>query len=127
MPTKPLNGCRILIVEDEYFIAADLKSWIEEAGGTVLGPFNTVARCLEEIELHQPDISILDVNIRGEPVYRVAAELADRNIPFLFATGYDFFAMHPQWSHIERWEKPYDRRSMIEALKRLAEARPSRQ
>jgi AmiR/NasT family two-component response regulator len=37
-----LAGKRLLVVEDEYLIAADLCQMIEDAGGEVVGPAGSV-------------------------------------------------------------------------------------
>lgn len=36
--SNPLKGCRVLILEDEYLLAADLEMALRDAGGVVLGP-----------------------------------------------------------------------------------------
>ena len=38
-----LGGVRVLVVEDEYFIAQDLRSSLEAAGASVVGPVGDVA------------------------------------------------------------------------------------
>jgi CheY-like chemotaxis protein len=35
---SPLNGRRILLVEDEYMIAEIMEEWLHQAGGEVVGP-----------------------------------------------------------------------------------------
>lgn len=62
-PPPPLAGARILVVEDEPFIAFDLMMAIEEAGATAIGPAATVAEALDFIGSHPPDGAILDVNL----------------------------------------------------------------
>ena len=44
--TGRLAGKTILVVEDEYFLAADLKRALADAGATVLGPTGEVASAL---------------------------------------------------------------------------------
>jgi CheY-like chemotaxis protein len=58
-----LAGARILVVEDEPFIAFDLVLAIEDAGGKAIGPAATVREALELIETFPPDAAILDVNL----------------------------------------------------------------
>lgn len=63
-PAAPaLKGMRILVVEDEPFIAFDLMMAIEEAGATAIGPAATVAEALDFIINEPPDGAILDVNL----------------------------------------------------------------
>jgi CheY-like chemotaxis protein len=61
------RGCplKVLIVEDDMIIAADLAGMIEEQGGRVIG---TASDSLHAIELglaHHPDIVLSDVMLRG--------------------------------------------------------------
>jgi hypothetical protein len=40
--TKPLLGARILVVEDEYYLAADLSGALSDAGAEVVGPIGSL-------------------------------------------------------------------------------------
>ena len=40
----PLRGARVLVVEDEYYIADDLRRALEAAGAEVVGPFSTIEK-----------------------------------------------------------------------------------
>jgi hypothetical protein len=42
LPTPVLNGLNILIVEDEFLVAMQLKHVIQDLGGQVLGPVSTL-------------------------------------------------------------------------------------
>ena len=85
----PLVGRRVLVVEDEYLIAIELKRWLQEAGVEVIGPVPDAEQALDLIEDEgAPDAAVLDVNLGvGETVYPVADRLAALGVPFLFATG----------------------------------------
>ena len=48
-----LAGLKVLIVEDEPFIALDLAFGVEDAGGIPLGPASSVAQALKLIEDHR--------------------------------------------------------------------------
>jgi CheY-like chemotaxis protein len=61
--SSSLVGARILVVEDEPFIAFDLVGAIEDAGALPLGPAATVQDALDLIAVTQPDGAILDVNL----------------------------------------------------------------
>ena len=63
--TEGLTGKRILIVEDEYFIAADLKRALAEAGAIVVGPAGTLASAQALVD-DDIDLALLDVNLDGE-------------------------------------------------------------
>ncbi len=63
MPVLDLRGARILVVEDEPFIAFDLKMAIEDTGASAIGPASTIAEALDLIAHDPPDGAILDVNL----------------------------------------------------------------
>ena len=37
---RKLDGCRVLVVEDEYFLANDLEETLKSHGASVVGPFS---------------------------------------------------------------------------------------
>ncbi len=56
---------RIIVVEDEVLIAEDLKDVIESLGYEVCCICYDSERALDQIHRQQPDMVILDINIRG--------------------------------------------------------------
>lgn len=94
-----LNGVPVLIVEDEVFLAIDLASAIEDHGGTVIGPFATVADALIDLELHIAGGAILDANLLDRDVTPVAIRLIEQGVPFIVHTGTglpdELRALHP--------------------------------
>lgn len=62
----------ILVAEDEYLIADDLARELAEHGVTVIGPFASLDAALEAVATQRPDLAVLDVNLRGDPVFPLA-------------------------------------------------------
>jgi CheY-like chemotaxis protein len=61
---KPLNGRRILLVEDEYMIAEIVEEWLHQAGAEVVGPVPSVEQALACLnERNALDGAVLDVNL----------------------------------------------------------------
>lgn len=122
-----LSGKAIMIVEDEYLIAINIEVALEELGARIIGPFSRVEDALEALKGRDflPDAAILDINVRGRPVFPVAERLAERSIPFVFATGYDHWAIPPALSHVRRFEKPTDPVVLGEVLAGYLAARDS--
>lgn len=79
---------RVLIVEDEWLLADQLEDTLRDIGYEVVGPVPSVSGALTLIKSERPDIALLDVSLRNEQSYPIADELAKRDIPFLFLTGY---------------------------------------
>jgi len=78
MTSGTLGGTRILVVEDEPFIAFDLKMAIEDAGAIAIGPAATIAEALELIAAELPHGAILDVNLPDGTIAPVLAALVGR-------------------------------------------------
>lgn len=79
---------RILVVEDEFFVAMDLAEILETQGYAVLGPVASVAQALELLRHEKPDGAVLDVVLRGgERVTPVARVLAAMDVPFMLASA----------------------------------------
>lgn len=77
----------VLILEDEPFIALDLKMALEDHDIDAVVASNC-GDALEEIANRPIEGAILDVNLgRGETCEPVAVELARRKIPFVLNTG----------------------------------------
>ncbi|ACL61227.1 response regulator [Methylobacterium nodulans] len=107
--TNPLAGRRVLVVEDEYFIADDLQRQFEECGAEVLGPVPRVEEALALIAATpQIDAAVLDINLQDEMVYPVADALQARGVPFIFATGYEKTAIPARYAGVRHYEKPFE-------------------
>jgi DNA-binding NtrC family response regulator len=79
----------VLIVEDEFLIAMDLKRLLEDRGWRVLGPAASVRAALLLLEEELPSVALLDVNLGNEPVTAVAEALKTRDVPFAVASAYE--------------------------------------
>jgi len=74
----------------------------------------------EEIERNAIDAAILDINLGDQTSFPIADELAERSIPFLFASGYGEQARLPdQFADIPVLRKPYAAGMIAEELSRL--------
>ncbi|MEO7826059.1 MAG: response regulator [Allosphingosinicella sp.] len=79
---------RILVVEDEMLVAMNIEDMLLELGHEVAGLASRLAPALALASESKFDVAMLDVNLAGEASFPVADLLAERGIPFLFATGY---------------------------------------
>lgn len=117
----PLAGRCVLVVEDEYLIAIELKQWLQAVGCEVLGPVPSVEQALDLIEDRSPDAAVLDVNLGdGDEVYPVADKLGELGVPYVFATG-DVKLTDPSiYSPRPRLEKPFSEHELVRVVARLA-------
>ena len=116
---QTLGGRRVLLVEDEYFLADDLAKALAELGAEVVGPVASVDDALDLIEAGERiDAAVLDLNLGGEMSTRVADALEERGVPFVFATGYDAAAIPPRHAGVPRCEKPVSPEGILRFLLR---------
>lgn len=121
MTERSLRNCAILVVEDEYLLADDLCGKLMESEAVVIGPAATVEE--GQALLRQTGVlngAVLDVNLRGEPVFPLADELAIRQVPFVFTTGYDAAAIPQRFQDVPRCEKPLQMSRVVAEIRRLA-------
>lgn len=81
-------GSRVLIVEDEFFIALDIGQQLSDAGFEVVGPAPSVAKALSLVDEQGCDVAVLDVNLGGETSEAVARKLQESDKPFVVLSGY---------------------------------------
>ena len=115
-----LRGCRVLVVEDDFLIADNLRYGLEERGVEVWGPVSGIADAVSLLSRQGlPDLAVLDVNLGDEMVYALADRLRDEGVPFLFATGYDRAAIKDGYQAVPHVEKPGDLGTLLRALEAL--------
>lgn len=81
---------KILIVEDEPIISADIEFTLSAANYQVVGIAHSSIKALDMLATRQPDMVILDINIKGDKDGIELAEIIREkyHIPFLFLTSY---------------------------------------
>jgi two-component sensor histidine kinase len=116
-PTS-LKGSRVLIVEDAVLLALELETGLSEAGATVVGPAYELEEAIALLD--QPiDAAVLDANLNGRSVTPVAEVLHQRQIPFVFATGYGETGGAPGGFDAPVIRKPYDVTQVAAAVAEL--------
>ena len=61
-----MSDVTVVIVEDDFLIAEDLRGMCEEFGVKVLGMAHTAATAFAEIETHRPQFVLMDVRLGGK-------------------------------------------------------------
>ena len=119
---------QIMIVEDEYWTAIDMATEVADRGGTVIGPLSSLSEAVTLLhEEQRPDAAILDVNLRGADVFPFADMLVQRDIPFVFATGYGKDVLPKRFAHVPHLEKPLVVTKCVEMALALAALRETQQ
>lgn len=106
---ETLKGLNVLVVENEWLIAADIKHELMQEGARVLGPVASVDQALLLMTgTERIDAAVLDIHLgEGSSVYLAAEALWGRGTPFLFATGYDHFSIRRDFVHVPYVLKPF--------------------
>ena len=113
------SNLRLLLVEDDYFIATEFVDALEGKDVEVVGPYPSLAEALAALAAESElDAAVLDVNLQGEMAFPLADALTERGIRFVFVTGYDDTVIPQRFAHITRCEKPADPETVLAALKR---------
>ena len=76
---KQLVGRRVLIVEDDFFIAMDMADLLRSHGADVLGPVGRVNQAVAFVAANAGglDAVVLDMNLHGLKSYPVADALIE--------------------------------------------------
>jgi CheY-like chemotaxis protein len=112
---------RLLIVEDEYFVALNAQQLLENAGFIVTGIAASAEQALKLAKQDNPEIVLMDIRLHGvRDGIDAALDLrSTMNVPCIFVTS------HAEAQIKERadparplgWvQKPYAERALIETI-----------
>jgi CheY-like chemotaxis protein len=121
MGKADLNGCCVLVLEDEPLIALDIVESLKSAGANVItaGQLPHALKIAADTDLAA---AIVDYKIGGSDSAKLCWLLKERRIPFLFYSGYDF--VQRQWPDILVVRKPATGRKLATAVASLTAADP---
>jgi CheY-like chemotaxis protein len=111
-----LQGERILIVEDDALLAAELVQTLDAFGCQAVGPAATLEEALRMASGEERlSAAVLDVNLGGRQSELVAKVLKARGVPYVMATGYAEIT----WTEpgVRLLQKPYPPATLAEALR----------
>jgi CheY-like chemotaxis protein len=111
-----LQGRRVLIVEDELMIRMLLEDMLGDFGCIIAGEAGTIDQAMALVRDTAFDVAVLDVNVEGVVITPVAAELAARGVPFVFATGYGARGLPDGYTDRPVVQKPFETVALEKAL-----------
>ena len=121
-PHSPINlfHARILLIEDDYFLAFELRNELVRRGAEVIGPFGKLdlARDLAK-SVRSMDAAIVDINLNGELSFPLIDDLIRRDIPVIFWTGYDTDVVPYRQRHITHILKTVSAATIADTLAQL--------
>ena len=113
------HGWRVLIVEDEYFLADDLARGFAQEGISIVGPVPSLDQAMALVEQEKINLAVLDIALDGSKVYDVADVLIAQDVPVLFVTGYDRDGIPDRYADVPVCQKPASAKDVIIALERI--------
>lgn len=114
----------MLAIEDEPLILLLLKDMVDALGGTVVSEARLLSEALDKARTVEVDAAILDLNLGGSKAYPVADALIERNIPFVFASGFGVGGIDAAYRRFPVVEKPYQLDDLENGLVRALEGTP---
>lgn len=111
-----LEGCRVLIVEDDAMISMMLQDLLEDMGCQVVSVASRLEEARRKSEADDFDVALLDVNLRGERTFPVAEAMQQRRRPFVLTTGYATTILPDSLQEATLLQKPYRRQDLESAL-----------
>ena len=112
---------KVLVVDDEVLISMMIEDLLLELGHTVVGPVSSVASALPLCK--EVDCALLDLTIRGGSSYPIAEALAERGIPFAFATGHADWQLDNRFKKVPVLEKPFGSNELREVIGKMLPAK----
>jgi CheY-like chemotaxis protein len=119
MPDSGLKGLRVLVVEDSWHVANALSSLLEELGIDVAGPAASLQEAERLLEARDPQVAIVDINLKGEMAYGLIDTLHARGARVVVISGYAV----PQVAQSKVaavLQKPFSAKSLLAVLREAA-------
>jgi DNA-binding response OmpR family regulator len=113
------DGLKALLVEDEGMVALLIEEMLTDLGVEIVA---SVARLADACELARTatiDFALLDVNLGSEFIFPAARLLRERQVPFMFSTGYGSKGANDEFSDVPAIAKPFNIGQLEEKLRTL--------
>ncbi len=118
----PLHGVRVLVVEDEVLLAADLEMLLEDRGCAIVGPAHKLDDGLRLAREAAIDCAVLDLNLSEGRSDAIADALAGRGVPLLFLTGHTRVQLPERHRAAPLLSKPFREAELFSRLQELLTA-----
>lgn len=111
-----LAGRRILVVEDDFYLADDAARALRAAGARVVGPTPRSTLALDLVARDGIDAAVVDINLGEGLSFELADALKRHGVPFVFVTGYDEVLIPPRLAHVAMVQKPAEMKALVRAV-----------
>jgi DNA-binding NtrC family response regulator len=118
------SGGRVLVIEEEAFIAMEIEIVLEDLGYQAV-----VATVMQEAVGHVSDARfdgvILDLTLHGTATHDIIDGLLLRRVPVVLCTGYPKADIPPRFRDLTMIEKPFDLERLASLVSRTFQIPPS--
>jgi len=113
---------KAVIIDDERLARAELRKLLQDFPEIeIVDEAANVDEGIEKIELHQPDLIFLDIQMPGKTGFELLQEV-DRTPHVIFTTAYDEFAIKAfEVNALDYLLKPIEPRRLADAIHKLNE------
>jgi DNA-binding response OmpR family regulator len=106
---------RVLILEDDPFIAFDLQGIVENEGHEVVGVHRSVAEARKRLS-EVFEFALLDIDVLDGKSFDLASALSDRQIPFAFVSGSNRNDLPAKFRDAHFIAKPFSEAAIVRML-----------
>ena len=122
MKPKPDSGSLLLIVEDDFVLAADMQDALSKAGFHVLPPVRSAEEAMQVAREQHPVLALLDIELLGGTSgIELGARLRDElGIPSIFTSGHsdpETVAASARAQPISWLKKPFAPGSLVASVR----------
>lgn len=84
-----MTGRRVLLIEDDWFIADALASLLDAEGVDIVGPAATLTEAQRLAETQAFDLAVVDLNLGGVRADPVVEQLTLSRVPVIVVSAYE--------------------------------------
>jgi DNA-binding response OmpR family regulator len=106
---------RILILEDDPFIALDLQAIVENAGHEVVGVFDSLVDARAHLA-DAFDFALLDIDVVDGKSFEIASSLLERKVPFAFVSASQRSELPVHLRGASFIPKPFQEESIVRSI-----------
>ena len=114
-----MKHLRILVIEDEFLVALDMATALEQMSYGSVRHAGTESSALQQLTENDWDAVIADANLNGSGIERIGALLQERNIPFVVVTGYERDNLPAAIREAPILNKPVSFETLAQTVRRL--------
>ena len=99
-----------------------LEGMLADLGHSVAAEAGDIGQAVELARQGEFDLAVLDVNLNGDSVTPVVEILAERGVPFIFASGYGQRGLPEAYRSVPMLQKPFQTDALEQAIRAVATA-----